>query len=102
MPVYLIHFDEPFKHAEHYIGFVTKQSNLSLRMDHHKNGRGARLMDAVSKAGIDWRVVRYWPKGDRTFERRLKGRSAKRYCPICTPSQSKETFYGKLKSKVFK
>lgn len=81
--VYLIHFDRPFKHASHYIGWTM---NLEGRLWHHKNGTGSRLMAAVTNAGIDWRVVRDW-EGDRNFERKLHNmHSSPRICPVCNPS----------------
>jgi hypothetical protein len=81
--IYLIHFDEPYKHAKHYLGFT---KNLDLRMLRHASGTGARLMQVVEDAGIDWRISRVW-FGDRYLERQLKGHSSTRYCPIC---QAKE------------
>lgn len=78
--VYLIHFDEPFKHARHYIGWSQR---LEARLEHHRRGTGARLMAAVSAAGIPWSVVQTWP-GTRTLERRLHRRKgAGRFCPTC-------------------
>ena len=80
--VYLLHFDEPYKHARHYLGYT---GNLELRVAEHRNGTGARLMRAVVEAGISFVVARTW-EGDRAFERRLKQRgSAVRLCPICSP-----------------
>lgn len=82
--VYLIHFNLPFKHAEHYIGFVENKGNLDARMNHHRTGSGSRLMHAVSKAGIGWEIARLWEDGDRNFERKLKNwKKNKRLCPIC-------------------
>jgi len=78
--VYLIHFDEPFKHARHYIGW---SSRLEQRLEHHRNGTGSRLMAAVSAAGIGWSVVRTW-SGTRELERRFHNRhGASGLCPTC-------------------
>ena len=78
--VYLIHFDRPYKHARHYLGYT---EDLPKRLSLHKCGLGARLMEVVRNAGIDWVVARTWP-GDRTLERRLKNRKeSPRLCPIC-------------------
>jgi hypothetical protein len=80
--VYLIHFDEPYKHARHYMGSTT-EANLEARLEHHRSGRGARLMAAVSAAGISWRVVRKW-HGDKNTERRMKNNARSyQYCPVC-------------------
>lgn len=81
--VYLIHFDSPFKHAKHYIGF-TETNDVTKRMDHHRKGSGSSLMKAVTKAGISWNVVRTWPNETRTFERKLKNRKkSSQICPVC-------------------
>ena len=47
--VYLLHFARPFKHARHYVGY---SELLPQRLAHHSKGTGARLMAAVSEAGI--------------------------------------------------
>jgi predicted GIY-YIG superfamily endonuclease len=79
--VYLIHFESRYKHAAHYLGFA---ADLGRRMAQHRGGNGARLMEVISAAGIDWKVVRTWA-GDRSFERRLKRRknTPRRLCPVC-------------------
>jgi predicted GIY-YIG superfamily endonuclease len=81
--LYLIHADEKLHHAQHYLGFTT---NLGRRLDDHilGAGRGARLVEVYNQAGIHWRVVRVWPKGTRTDERRLKNQKhGPRLCPVC-------------------
>jgi predicted GIY-YIG superfamily endonuclease len=80
--VYLIHFDTPYNHARHYTGWT---SNLPERLEAHRHGRGARLMEVITDAGISWHVARTWP-GDRTRERAIKNRhAAPQLCPDCTP-----------------
>lgn len=83
--IYLIHFDTPYKHARHYIGFVEDIDHLIPRLCQHKQGQGARLMEVVSQSGITWQLARVFV-GDRTEERRLKkSHNAPRLCPICNP-----------------
>jgi hypothetical protein len=78
--VYLLHFARPYRHARHYLGYA---DNLERRLARHRAGSGARLLEVIAAAGIDWRLVRIWP-GTRTLERRLKGRhSGVRLCPAC-------------------
>jgi predicted GIY-YIG superfamily endonuclease len=78
--VYLICFNQRYKHAGHYIGFTT---NLDHRITDHLCGQGARLMEVITAAGIEWKVTRTW-EGDRNFERYLKNRKdAVRLCPRC-------------------
>lgn len=81
--VYLLHFDKPFKHARHYVGFCEKLSGVDSRLEYHANGRGSKLMAAVSQAGITWSIVRLW-KGTRSDERALHNAQSKLYCPVCS------------------
>ncbi|MFL5658630.1 MAG: endonuclease [Ktedonobacteraceae bacterium] len=81
MAVYLIHFDKPYKHAEHYLGY---SSNLKQRLHLHKSGTGARLMTVIAENRISWQLARVWPDGDRALEHQLKlCHSGKKFCPIC-------------------
>lgn len=78
--VYLIHFEQKYKHAGHYLGYT---NNLERRMKEHRDKVGARLIEVIENAGIDWKVVRVWD-GDRDLEGRLKSRhNGPRLCPIC-------------------
>ncbi len=83
--VYLICFSRPYYHARHYIGYCNdKEESLEQRIERHKRGDGAKLLRAVSHAGIDFEVVRVWPDGNRELERKLKSRKkAWRLCPHC-------------------
>lgn len=78
--VYLIHFKRPLGHARHYLGWA---KDLDVRIRHHRNGSGARIMAAANSRGIEWEVVRTW-EGDRHLEKSLKGRKdALSLCPHC-------------------
>lgn len=78
--VYLLHFDRPYKHARHYLGYT---DDLDQRIEAHRNGNGARLVEVVMQAGIGFTVARTWD-GDRDLERRLKNQhNGPRLCPIC-------------------
>ncbi|WP_187281078.1 hypothetical protein [Nonomuraea sp. C10] len=79
--VYLLHFERPYKHARHYIGWTPGDLNRRLRQ--HRNGTGARLMAVITAEGIDFVVARTWT-GGRNLERSLKRRGgASRCCPLC-------------------
>lgn len=81
--LYLIHFERPLSHARHYLGFVESSDGLQARLKRHADGNGAVIMAAVQAAGIAWQVVRTWPDGTRTDERRLKRQKHHwRFCPI--------------------
>jgi hypothetical protein len=85
--VYLLHFDRPIGDTSNPRGFAAHYTGWTLdlpgRLQAHAAGRGARLMEVVSEAGIGWQLARIWP-GTRTRERSLKGSGgAARRCPIC-------------------
>lgn len=82
--VYLIHFSKPFKHARHYIGYSESMETFKNRLHHHRNNTGSKLLKAVNKAGINWRVIRIWQDKDYLFEQKIKrcGNSSN-YCPVC-------------------
>lgn len=81
--VYLLHFSEPYRHAQHYIGYC-EEDHLQERLDRHLRGNGARLVRVIAQAGISVEIARTWPGADRAFERQLKNRkNAKNLCPIC-------------------
>jgi predicted GIY-YIG superfamily endonuclease len=84
--IYIIHFEKPYYHARHYVGYC-KEGLLDQRLAQHRAGTGARLMWAVEEAGLDWTVALTHP-GDRHFERTLKrAKNTPRFCPICSPRQ---------------
>lgn len=84
MAVYLLHFDRPYHHARHYMGFTT---DLEARLALHAkpdNSSHHRLMQVIYAAGIGFQLARVWPDGDRALERTLKRRKmAPRLCPLC-------------------
>jgi hypothetical protein len=78
--VYLLHFDRPYKHARHYLGWA---GNLDARLAVHGTRHGARLLAVLRAEGIGWQLARTWP-GDRNRERQLKNMgSSARHCPMC-------------------
>lgn len=78
--VYLLHFERPFGHARHYMGWAM---HLDSRLRHHEQGSGANLLRHVRNAGIGWTLARTW-QGDRFLERRLKVQGGhSRKCPMC-------------------
>lgn len=80
--VYLLHFDQKYKHAQHYIGYAEK--DLQARINQHRVGKGARLMKVVVDAGIGFEVARVWDDGDKKLERKLKRwHRSKDLCPVC-------------------
>jgi hypothetical protein len=78
--VYLLHFDRPYRHARHYVGWT---GNLGLRITRHRAGGGSPLIHAASEAGIGFRVARLWYNVTRRFERRVHHMQAKYLCPFC-------------------
>ena len=83
--IYIIHFDQPFRHARHYVGWT--EGAVEDRIAYHRSGRGAVLLRAVNEAGIGWSVVETFP-GTRYDERRIKkSHHRERYCPVCCAKQ---------------
>lgn len=81
MTVYLLHLDQPYKHAKHYTGYTP--GSVRNRIARHRKGQGARLLAVVQAAGIGWQLARTWP-GGRVRERQLKRQGgASRRCPMC-------------------
>jgi GNAT superfamily N-acetyltransferase len=79
--VYLLHFNEPYKHARHYLGWAL---NAESRIQQHENGTGARLTQVIRDAGIGFQVAKIWEGKTRNFERSLKNQGGlNRQCPIC-------------------
>lgn len=78
--VYLLHFDRPYKHARHYVGY---SDNIEERVAAHIKGQGSRLCEVAVKAGVKLLWARTWVGANRHFERKLHQRGKSIYCPIC-------------------
>ncbi|HTP19013.1 MAG TPA: hypothetical protein VMJ65_05375 [Solirubrobacteraceae bacterium] len=84
--VYLVHFTQPYRHARHHTGWT---ADLESRLAEHQAGRGARLLQVITQAGIGWTLARTW-QGTRDRERQLKRHGgASRRCPICRANQGR-------------
>lgn len=82
--IYLLHFDQPYKHARHYVGSA---DDVLARLHQHRAGAGARLTQVAVNHGIALVLARTWP-GHRFEERLLKDsyhHAFTRLCPICHP-----------------
>jgi len=84
--VYLLHFSEKIAdHAQHYIGF--SDVGIERRLKRHLEGNGAKPVRAAVQLGIEVKVARLWPNGNRKLERKLKNRKKARcLCPLCNPN----------------
>jgi 2'-5' RNA ligase/GNAT superfamily N-acetyltransferase/predicted GIY-YIG superfamily endonuclease len=79
--VYLLHFNEPFKHARHYLGWAL---DADRRIEQHRNGVGSRLTQVIKENEIGFEVARIWDNATRGFERNLKNQGGlNRQCPVC-------------------
>ncbi len=83
--VYLLHIDPPVGGRAHYIG-CTNHTDVMTRYRQHLNGEGAQLTKAALKIGSTITLAGFWTEVDWSFEKKLKGRSAKPLCPVCNPS----------------
>lgn len=88
--VYLIHLVEPYKHAQHYLGWCERDEMVQERLAKHQAGIGSKFLAAVNMVGISYFIARCWPGFSRTRERQLKNRKRSRdLCPICNPKLKK-------------
>lgn len=66
--------------AGHYLGSTER---LPERLEAHRRGNGARLMEVAAERGIGWTLARTWP-GGRAKERQLKRQhNSPEMCPEC-------------------
>ena len=64
----------------HYLGST---DDLDQRLEQHRSGNGARLMQVCAERGIGFVLARTW-EGGRREERRMKARKEMpRLCPVC-------------------
>lgn len=82
--VYLLHFEKPFRHAQHYLGSA---DDVNERIERHRRGSGARLTQVVAESGIAMELARTW-EGGREKERELKRqKNSPRLCPVCSSKE---------------
>lgn len=81
--VYLLHIEPAWHHMQHYLGATDR--NVVIRFHEHQNGLGSRLTKQALAAGSRLILARVWENVPWEFERKLKGRSIKLMCPICSP-----------------
>lgn len=88
--VYLLHFDEPLHHAQHYIG-CTK--DLQGRLWTHASGNGARIIRAALLEGINFELGALGTTNCtamRRVERQVKNwHNASEFCEICNNAARK-------------
>jgi hypothetical protein len=81
--LYLLHFDPPYLHAGHRMGWST---DIRARVLEHVRGgpKGSPLVAAAVAAGCRVWLARVWIGHDRTAEARmLRANNGPRFCPIC-------------------
>lgn len=85
--VYVLHFDRPLAHAQHYVGCTTDPRGRAIT---HAQGRGARIVRAALAAGIGFEVAALGTthvRGMRRIERQTKDwHRAAEFCPLCGPN----------------
>lgn len=88
--VYLLHLDRPLspKHTtRHYKGSA---EDIEARVEEHRRGNGARIMQVAAERGIGFVLARVWecPEGmtlrqaEKIIKRQKNGRAL---CPLCNP-----------------
>lgn len=88
MAVYLLHFDRPLdggQRPQHYLGWTPDDPEARLADHLADRNRAARIVVAAATYGIEVRIARTWPEGDRLMESRLKRakRGYRHLCPLC-------------------
>ena len=81
--IYLLHFDRPFHHAQHYIGCT---DDLVRRLNEHRLGKamnGSPLIEAARQAGIKVTLARLWDGGFEMESRLKRWHGGRQLCPIC-------------------
>lgn len=79
--LYLLHFDPPYQHAGHYLGWA---KDIEERIARHMSGKGARLVRVAINAGSKIELTRVWENATRADEARLKRQGSRaRLCPAC-------------------
>lgn len=78
--VYLLHFDPPWQHCKHYLGW---SPDIGKRLEVHVAGRGARLIRQARTAGSKLILARVWENATPADEHRMKGRGLTELCPLC-------------------
>lgn len=82
--IYLLHFDGPYRHAGHYLGWTAGE--VDVRVADHLAGRGSPLVAAAVAAKCDVKLVATWPTRTRRDERaEKKNGTLRRICPVCKP-----------------
>ncbi len=72
---YLLCFAKRYEHAvQHH----ADPGRFAIRMQEHRSGNGARLMEVITDAGIDFEIARLWI-GSQHRERQLKQHGATRH-----------------------
>lgn len=97
--VYLLHFDTPYKHARHYLGYA--RGSAERRIEQHLNGQGARLMSVIKEAGIGFTVAKMWRDGTKADETRFKkGNNSPRLCPICQEEKRRRKWMDEASERI--
>lgn len=84
MFVYILHFDDPLAHAQHYVGMT---GNLRTRLEAHATGNGARLTEVLRDGEKPWTLgglFQTTATNARRVEKNLKdSKNTGRYCDVC-------------------
>jgi predicted GIY-YIG superfamily endonuclease len=97
--VYILHFDRPLAHAQHYTGAT---DDLEGRIKAHRSGsNGGRLPQVFRELGVSFVVgrVEEYDDHDVAFrrERQIKRVAhGPRYCQVCSPASTRQPAGGRL------
>lgn len=87
--LYLLHFETPMSHAQHYLGST---DNVRRRIKRHRDQQGARITSVATERNIQLIVAGlFQPKDPSDNIRKIEAnakllKNGRRYCPICNPN----------------
>lgn len=88
--VYVLHFEQPLAHAQHYVGCTR---DIRQRLITHAQGRGSNLVRAAMAEGIEWRLGalgRTTIAGLYRIERQVKNwHGSRAFCSCCCGEEAK-------------
>lgn len=84
MFVYILHFDTPLAHAQHYVGLT---NNLRQRLNAHASGNGSNLTKELFNLDKPWQLAALFQTTNanaRRVEKNIKDtNNAANFCGIC-------------------
>jgi len=93
LAVYLLHWQDGTRQAQHYVG-ITDHSRIDARMREHQAGRGALRTAALASNGRGFALARIFTTYNRELETTLidQGDAISKLCPVCRGATPLENY----------